>query len=478
MAAPLFAVVGRANKGKSSIVAALAEDDRIDISPIPGTTTRCAEYPVKIDGETIFVLVDTPGFEDAPRALAWMRAHETNAASRSRVVADFVRQHAGSEDFAEECKLLQPIVDGASILYVVDGAKPYRQNYEAEMEILRWTGQPGMALINRVGAGDHSADWRRALDQYFRIVRDFDAYRVSFTERMRVLSAFRELRSEWQEPIGRAIRALRADRARRREESTRVLAELLIACLTFTLELSLGADEPLSQRRAEIERGFLDALRAKEVSARRAIEVLYRYERTLFSFRELERPLFDDDLFAQTTWELFGLDATQLVAAYAISGALIGGAIDVAVGGHSFLLGTAIGGIMGAGAGLRHAVARAGGEDILDVTRNLWSDKTLRRVGPLTDLNFPFIVLDRALLHYRSILARTHAQREVVRVEGERLGIVAGLSLGDRTTLTRLFQRIRKAGNFVPDSVRGDLHRKLRALLDQHAPESEEIAPL
>lgn len=469
----MFAVVGRANKGKSSIVAALAEDERIEVSPQPGTTTRCAEYPVKIDGETIFVLVDTPGFEDAPRALAWMRAHETNAAARSRVVADFVRHHEGGSDFAEECKLLRPIIDGASILYVVDGAKPYRQNYEAEMEILRWTGQPGMALINRVGSGDHSADWRSALDQYFKIVRDFDAFHVSFTERMRVLATFRELRPEWQAPIARAIRALRVDRARRREETTRVLSELLIACITFTLELSLPAEEGLAQRRAEIERGFLDALREKEATARRRIEVLYRYERALFSFGELERPVFDDDLFAQSTWQMFGLDATQLVAAYAISGALVGTVIDAAVGGHSFLLGTAIGGILGAGAGVRHAIARAGGEDLLDVTRNLWNDNTLRRIGPLTDLNFPFILFDRALLHYRSILARTHAQREVVRMDETRMGVVSGLSLGDRTALTRLFQKIRKAGSFVPDPLRVDLHQRVRALLDQHAPEAD-----
>src|SRR5688572_10014824 len=205
--APVFAVVGRANKGKSSIVAALAEDDLVEMSPIPGTTTECAEYPVKIDGEVIFVLVDTPGFEDAPRALAWMRAHEVDASSRSAIVASFVQAHQGGPEFVEECKLLKPIIAGASILYVVDGTKPYRQNYEAEMEILRWTGRPGMALINRIGDGDYVEEWRRALDQYFRIVRDFDAFRVSFTERMRVLTAFRELRPDWTEPIDRAIRA-------------------------------------------------------------------------------------------------------------------------------------------------------------------------------------------------------------------------------------------------------------------------------
>jgi GTPase Era involved in 16S rRNA processing len=470
---PIFAIVGRANKGKSSIVAALAEDDRVEIGPIPGTTIDCAEYPVQIDHETIFTLVDTPGFEDAPRALAWMRERATDAASRSRVVADFVAAHATGADFSEECKLLRPILAGASILYVVDGTKPYRQNYEAEMEILRWTGRPGMALINRIGEGDHAADWRRALEQYFRIVREFDAFRVSFTERMRVLTAFRELRPEWSDSIGKAIAALRADRRQRHELALAVLSELLIHCLTFTFTLSLAFDEPVAARRLEIERGFLDGLRQKEHAARRQIEVAYKYHHELFRLRELERPVFEDDLFAESTWRSFGLDATQLVAAYAVTGALLGGVIDAAVGGASILLGTAIGGLIGTGVGLRHAAQRAGGEDLFDIMKNLLEDKTQHRVGPLRDINFPFIVLDRAILHYRSILGRTHAQREVVPVDDTPLGVVATLPLGERTALAKLFQKIRRSGAAISDGTRRELHERLGDLLRQQAPEAE-----
>ena len=37
---PTFAVVGRVNKGKSSVIASLIENDRVKISPRPGTTTE------------------------------------------------------------------------------------------------------------------------------------------------------------------------------------------------------------------------------------------------------------------------------------------------------------------------------------------------------------------------------------------------------------------------------------------------------
>lgn len=100
--APRFAVVGHPNKGKSSIVSTLAHDDSVSIAPLPGTTTRCREYPMRIDGVVQYVLVDTPGFQRARAVLAWLRRDETTAAEhRSRVEA-FVREHRDRGGFPDE----------------------------------------------------------------------------------------------------------------------------------------------------------------------------------------------------------------------------------------------------------------------------------------------------------------------------------------------------------------------------------------
>ncbi|MEJ1408867.1 MAG: GTPase, partial [Candidatus Sedimenticola sp. (ex Thyasira tokunagai)] len=40
---PVFAVVGHPNKGKSSVVAALTQNDQVEISPLSGTT-RVAQH--------------------------------------------------------------------------------------------------------------------------------------------------------------------------------------------------------------------------------------------------------------------------------------------------------------------------------------------------------------------------------------------------------------------------------------------------
>jgi hypothetical protein len=488
--APRFAVVGRVNKGKSSIVATLAEDDSVRIDPRPGTTTEVREYPVRVDGRTLFVLADTPGFEDAPRALAWLRSREVSAAERPARVEELVRAHEGTGDFAEERRLLAPILAGASVLYVVDGTKPFRPNYEAEMEILRWTGRAGMALVNRIGDGDHAAEWHRALGQYFQFVRDFDAHAATFEERLHLLEAFRALRPEWRGALDEAIAALVGQRRRRRAEAAAEVADLLADVLTHVEEVTGRAHQgsPSEERgsaastglaaaeRDRLERSFHDALRRREERARRRIEGLYGHTAPAFEEAALARPVLEQDLFAEETWRLLGLSPAQLVAASALAGATVGGAIDAAVGGASILAGTVLGGAIGGGAaawsvGRRFARVRpagpAGIPALLLDARRLVSGERRFRIGPHAGPNFPWVVLDRALLHHAAVVRRTHARRgRVALPEGARSGVVADLATADRRELEAIFRRLRRAAPDPPRAVRDQLERAIARALE------------
>ena len=483
--APRFAVVGRVNKGKSSIVATLAEDDSVRIDPRPGTTTEVREYPVSVDGRPLFVLVDTPGFEDAPRALAWLRAREVSAADRPARVAELLRAHEGTTDFLDERKLLAPILAGANILYVVDGTRPFRRNYEAEMEILRWTGQPGMALVNRIGAEDHAAEWRRALDQYFKIVRDFDAYSVTFDERLSLLESFRELRPGSRQAIDEAVTALVAQRRRRRGEAAAEIAELIADELTHTEEIAVEDEAALEAERDRLERGFHDHLRSREEKARRRIEGLYRHSEVRFEGAALERPVFQQDLFAEETWKLLGLSPAELVAAGTLAGAAVGGALDLMVGGASVMAGTAIGGAVGGatalvGIGRRFARVRPVGPGGLAgwmiAARRYWEGGRRFRIGPHAQPNFPWVLLDRALLHYDGVARRTHARRGTIAVaDGDgRAGIVADFARAERRELEEVFRRIRRSAGDPRRELRDDLERAVARILMRIDPVSGE----
>ncbi len=440
---PEFAVIGRVNKGKSSIVSTLAEDDTVQIESAAGTTKSCRRYPVRLDGEkTLLVLIDTPGFQQAPRALAWLREHEVSAADRQEVVAAFLETFRNSGEFIDECRLLEPIMQGAGILYVVDGARPFRRSYEAEMEILRWTGRPRMALINKIGEGDHSDDWRPALDQYFSMVRSFDAQNVRFEDRIGLLQAFRELHEPWRAALDETIRLLQQDWQRREREAAHIIARLLVDELTCSLEISLQRHERIEDRQQKIVDEFHQTLRRYEARARRHIEGLYQHSRIAVEESELERPLFEQDLFAEQTWAMLGLSGKQLVALGAVTGAAVGGVLDTAVGGASFMAGSLLGGLVGAGTALYYSGHRLA--TIQDLGTYFRGGRVVR-IGPHKNKNFPWIVLDRALLHYRSIRDRAHSVQEPVKIDAnQKAGVVSRLAPSQRKKLAKIFTDLQK----------------------------------
>lgn len=59
-ARPVFAVVGRPNAGKSTLINRLAGEQRLIESPLPGTTRDCVRVPVTVEGRDC-VLLDTAG---------------------------------------------------------------------------------------------------------------------------------------------------------------------------------------------------------------------------------------------------------------------------------------------------------------------------------------------------------------------------------------------------------------------------------
>ena len=443
MSAPVFAIVGHPNKGKSSIVATLARDDSVAISPIPGTTVENREFPMRVDDEILYVLVDTPGFQRARAALEWMQGQTASSVKRPDVVRRFVEHHREDPRFAAEVRLLTPIIEGGGILYVVDGSRPFGEEYEAEMEILRWTGQPSMALINQIGAGDHTEEWQNALGQYYRIVRVFNAMTADFDKRIRVLLAFGQISEAWRAPVERAVRVLEAEQAERRRLAARVIAEAIGAMLVHTRQRRLGEGEPQAPVLESLREQYKQDLMEMEQACRTEVEAIYDY-------KHLERhepavELLDRDLFAKQTWNLFGLTRTQLVATGGLGGAAAGGAVDIAVAGHSLLLGAGIGALIG-------GVSTWIGADKVAETKvmGLPLGGEALTVGPMRNINFPYVVLSRALLHHKVIEDRTHAFRGPLDLQAQ-AGALQGLDTGTRKRLEKVFRRFRKQEGMKPE---------------------------
>ncbi len=408
---PVFAVVGNVNQGKSSVVATLIEDPAVPIAAHPGTTTRSGSYECTLAGRVVFRLVDTPGFQDARRALAWMTERCASVADRAATVAAFVREHRDDLSFRDEIELLTPILSGCGVLYVVDASARFQPSNEAEMEILRWTGQPGMALINHTRERDFAAEWRPILEQFFNLVREFDAHAATFAERVGLLQGLRELRAEWRTPLDRALEAMRAEWQQRTRSAAAIVGQLMRDALGHVerCPLRMGADEEAP--RQQLETAYHERLRKLERDARAAIETLYRHPRLARVEEDLD--VLGADLFSEASWQLFGLSRTQLAKYGAAWGAVAGGAIDLMVGGLSFFAGA------GLGAGVGALTGWFGSTEVAKICSNqsklaqtLFPGETGRYLimGPATGPRFAWVLLDRALLHVTAVRARAHAR--------------------------------------------------------------------
>jgi hypothetical protein len=270
-----------------------------------------------------------------------------------------------------------------------------------------------MALINRVRERDYAAEWRPTLQQFFHIVREFDAHLARFVDRLALLRGFREIRPEWGGAIDEAIAEMEREWGGRQQHAATLLGEMLCAVLSHIekRELPEGTDESVA--REALERSFRGALREIEARARDAVERAYRHPGLERDDPVLE--LLEQDLFAEKTWRVFGLTRNQLAGYGAAWGALAGGGIDLAVGGLSLFAGAAI------GAGLGAAAGWFGGKKLANVhshqsrvARSLWPGETGRflAMGPVSSARFAWVLLDRALVHFRAVRDRSHARRD------------------------------------------------------------------
>ncbi len=431
---PVFAVVGHPNKGKSSIVSTIAQNDDIAISPRSGTTRDTERYDISI-GTAGYTLVDTPGFQRPSRALAWLQEHAPSADRRYDAVRQFIADPQCRQQFPEEVMLLEPIMEGAAILYVVDGSRPYGAEYEAEMEILRWTGQASMALINPIENEDHVQGWQQALGQYFKIVRVFNAMQADFEKVVAILEAFSHIREEWQSALADIVNEYRKQRATQLQGSAGLLEALLIRLCTYQVSQKVLSKSQAEGLQGILEHQYLNDMRQIERQHHNELKRLYRYHHLESTIDEL--PL-EDNLFDTEQWIMWGLNRKQLTVAATLAGATTGAVIDAALAGSSFMLGAVGGGLLGAGS------AWLGAERISSFrVQGLPLGGYEAHQGPIQNRNFPYVVLGRFLYLADSLRHRTHAHRDKLQIsEGDLSVRIKQLGSEQQTGLHRALDRL------------------------------------
>ena len=409
---PTFAVIGHPNEGKSSVVSTLTENDRIMITSTPGETRHAKEFPIEIDGKVIISFIDTPGFQHSTKILKWFNKYHKDNKSAQGVLTAFLEKFSDSKDFYHDVQLLKPIADGAAVIFVVDASHPLRNHDKYEMEILRLIGCPRMALINSKEESLYLDDWKSELNRHYNIIREFNAHRASFAERIKLLEALKAMQQDWESDLSVAIDALTENWQARLLEAADNICGMIEKVVSYK-ESALLDEEKKNKEELKINllARYKTSINKLEVRCHNSIRKLFRHE--LFE-GELETSVMfgENDLFAGDTWRVLGLSRMQLAGTSSLAGAAGGAAVDLALPGLTF-------GVFSAGGALLGGLSAFFGAKRISNIRignKLWSKKLggqKLQLGPLKkDSPLIYVLIDRALLYFDTISQWSHARRQ------------------------------------------------------------------
>ena len=407
---PTFAIVGQPNEGKTSVIATLAEDDRAPIGPSPGTTRRLVRYPVRVDDDEIMVLYDTPGFESPGACLEWLQAYtgDDNAAHA------FVSFPTHRERYPEECEILQPLAQGAAVIYVVDGDREPREPDRQEAEILRLCGVARIGIINsKGGRGSHVSAWTRLMLKDFNTLREFNACNAVFGERIELLQAAGSVVPDWKDSMRLTVNALSRAWEERLENSAEIMLHGMEQIIRFRAKEHFDSDAGRVRAKAKTKQAVEAQVRSTEQAFRAKIRKLFRHHDDHWELP----PQLEADIFSADVWRLLGLSKKNLVITAALTGASLTALLDYLLGGASLGLFALAGGVafgIGAWMSADHAVR------FKLPTLKLWPLRmpglplggTYVEAGIESHSKLPGILLDRMLLFILSAASWAHGKRD------------------------------------------------------------------
>ena len=351
-----FAIVGTPNVGKSSVISTLTEDDTVPVDPHRGTTKVCHTYPITIDGGQIIIeFIDTPGFENPRGTLDWLEEHPGDEA-----ISFFRAEHSNQAEFRLDNELLRPIAEGAGVIYVVDGSDPISGDNRAEMEILRLSGVPRLAIINsKEDDRQFLEKWKVALAQHFNIIWEFNAHHACFAERIALLEALKGIKQEWKPAIDQAVNALRTDWNERLRKTTDLICDLLEETLCY--EDTIDCDETnQEEKEKELKNRFCDKITKIEHDFHEKIRSLFKHN--IFNYQPPPDSVLRRSLFSEEIWTILGFSISR--------------------------------------------------SSIFWRLLEPFASRTQLKMGPLYDSHFFFTLLDRVLIFLPYVINWAHGRRE------------------------------------------------------------------
>lgn len=437
MSEPLrIAVVGHSNAGKTSVVAALTRDASLEMAEEAGTTLRAYTEVFEIAGEPVLAFVDTPGFERAGRINATLdeAGGDVVSAPDGRTLVERFVSEPDDGRFRSEKEALGGALSADVLAYVADAGEEPTGQKRQEVRLLRRLGVPVIAVINGV-RGEWLADWEEMLGREGVDMRvQLDAWDFPPDAEERFYRLVAAVRPEHEGRLARIIELRDRTAQERRGRSARLIAEMLVDALAWSVEEECGSRREGQRRRPAAEESFRDTLVQREAELFDALLMTYGFEGLAVDGGDLGRVEWNrawkESLFSPEVVKRYGASVTTLT----LAGAAIGGQFDL-FGAHG--LGAATGAVLGF----------AGGHWLGQLVTGSIDRNGRLRVGPLEPVQAPIVLVNRAVDCWQEIQGRSHARRDGPTLVGaadseQRLGPRGIARLG------RQVLRVRKHGEW------------------------------
>ena len=340
-----LAVVGHTNTGKTSLLRTLTRDPSFgEVRDSPGTTRHVQGARLRVDGQPMLALYDTPGLEDSMALLDYL---EQISPSSERLdgperLARVFETPAAQDRFEQEARVLKKLLACVAGLYVIDVRDPVLSKHKDELYLLSLCGRPLLPVLNFIHSTQaRTQQWRDALSRLgLHALAEFDTVAPALDGEALLYDKLAVLLDTHASLLQALKLELQQQARQRRTDALRLLAELLVDATA--LRLRCEDDE---RERLQATHSLQEKLMARESTCVRALLQCYNFDpRDLLS----DVPDFDGqhwgmDLFDPQTLKQFGVQMGKGLAAGAVAGATV----DVLTGGLSLGTGTLVGALAG-----------------------------------------------------------------------------------------------------------------------------------
>jgi hypothetical protein len=336
------------------------------------------------------------------------------------------------------------------------------------MEILRLTGRPRMAIINCKDTEEiYLEDWKNEFTKHFNAIRVFNALSATYAQRIALLDSLKNIHQDWQPALAIVIKAFKKDWHQRNVRTAQLIGDMLTCCIEHTVTQKVKADDTAAPVKARLQNQYREEI--GKIEKKTHTKIQKRFKHNIFNLDLPTQSIVRADLFDSRTWQVLGLPPRQLATAAGIAGGTIGAVIDTAAAGLTFGIFTAIGTTAGAGAAL------FGGHRMTSVTVvGLPLGGSRIQVGPNGNIQFFYILLDRALIYYAHVINWAHGRRDRPQFNGEistdgsvKKGFSSTWDKGAETICRQFFNTILKNRSDRITQTRNDLEELILRQLEQ-----------